>query len=129
LGGARFGGFALFTPPFLVGVQEISPIVPSRTGRWRRERKNLVTSIGCGRNACAGLRHRIISKAKKPTKGPHFLQIVAKPKPAARRESELKLTGVAFKVSRLMEFCSERMTNTLRRALESVGWSDGPGPS
>jgi DNA topoisomerase VI subunit B len=46
-------------------------------------------------------------EAKKPTKSPQFLQIVAKPK-AARRKSEPKLTRVAFKVSRLMEFCSER---------------------
>jgi hypothetical protein len=46
--------------------------------------------------------------AKNSTKSPQFLQIVAKPKPAARRKSEPKLTRVAFKVSRLMEFCSER---------------------
>src|SRR5262245_32760384 len=41
-----------------------------------------------------------------------FLQIVAKPKGAARSKSkakpEPKLTRVNFKVSRLMEFCSER---------------------
>ena len=37
-----------------------------------------------------------------------FLQIVAKPKRAARKKPEPKLTRVAFKVSRLMEFCSER---------------------
>jgi hypothetical protein len=47
-------------------------------------------------------------QAKKSTKSPQFLQIVAKPKSAARRKSEPKLTRVAFKVSRLMEFCSER---------------------
>jgi hypothetical protein len=47
-------------------------------------------------------------QAKKPAKSPQFLQIVAKLKPAARRKSEPKLTRVAFKVSRLMEFCSER---------------------
>jgi DNA topoisomerase VI subunit B len=33
---------------------------------------------------------------------------VAKPKRSARKKSEPKLTRVAFKVSRLMEFCSER---------------------
>jgi DNA topoisomerase VI subunit B len=33
---------------------------------------------------------------------------VAKPKRAARKKPEPKLTRVAFKVSRLMEFCSER---------------------
>src|SRR5262245_62269364 len=38
----------------------------------------------------------------------HFLQIVAKPKRSARKKPEPKLTRVAFKVSRLMEFCSER---------------------
>jgi DNA topoisomerase VI subunit B len=47
-------------------------------------------------------------QAKKPTKGSRFLQIVAKPKPAARKKFEPKLTRVAFKVSRLLEFCSER---------------------
>ena len=47
-------------------------------------------------------------QAKNPPKSTQFLQIVAKPKPAARKKPELKLTRVAFKVSRLMEFCSER---------------------
>jgi DNA topoisomerase VI subunit B len=39
-----------------------------------------------------------IQQAKNPTRGPQFLQIVAKPEP--------KLTRVAFRVSRLMEFCT-----------------------
>ena len=43
---------------------------------------------------------RAIQQAKNPTREPQFLQIVAKPEP--------KLTRVAFRVSRLMEFCSER---------------------
>ena len=47
-------------------------------------------------------------QAKKSTTGSQFLQIVAKPKRPARKKSEPKLTRVAFKVSRLMEFCSER---------------------
>jgi DNA topoisomerase VI subunit B len=47
-------------------------------------------------------------QAKKPTGNPAFLQIVAKPKRADRKKPEPKLTRVAFKVSRLMEFCSER---------------------
>jgi hypothetical protein len=47
-------------------------------------------------------------QAKNPTQGSQFLQIVAKPKRPARKKSEPKLTRVAFKVSRLMEFCSER---------------------
>jgi hypothetical protein len=47
-------------------------------------------------------------QAKNSTKSAQFLQIVAKPKPAARKKPEPKLTRVAFKVSRLMEFCSER---------------------
>jgi hypothetical protein len=55
------------------------------------------------RQAAAGF-----EQAKKPAQGSQFLQIVAKPKRAARRKSETKLTRVAFKVSRLMEFCSER---------------------
>jgi hypothetical protein len=45
---------------------------------------------------------------KKPATSDRFVQIVAKPKPSARKKSEPKLTRVAFKVSRLMEFCSER---------------------
>lgn len=47
-------------------------------------------------------------QAKKSARGSQFLQIVAKPKRAARKKPEPKLTRVAFKVSRLMEFCSER---------------------
>src|SRR5215831_10709799 len=47
-------------------------------------------------------------QAKKPTGDPAFLQIVAKPKRAECKKPEPKLTRVAFKVSRLMEFCSER---------------------
>jgi DNA topoisomerase VI subunit B len=43
---------------------------------------------------------RAIQQAKNPTRQPQLLQIVAKPEP--------KLTRVAFRVSRLMEFCSER---------------------
>ena len=48
-------------------------------------------------------------QAKSANGKPQFLQIVAKPDTATREESkEPKLTRVAFKVSRLMEFCSER---------------------
>jgi DNA topoisomerase VI subunit B len=47
-------------------------------------------------------------QAKKPSNDPHFLQIVAKPRQTAKVKAEPKLTRVAFKVSRLMEFCSER---------------------
>ena len=50
-----------------------------------------------------------IQQAKNPARGPQFLQIVAKPeRAAARGKPEPKLTRVAFRVSRLMEFCSER---------------------
>jgi hypothetical protein len=45
-------------------------------------------------------------QAKKPTSEDRSLQIVAKR--SGRGKSEPKLTRVAFKVSRLMEFCSER---------------------
>lgn len=41
-----------------------------------------------------------------------FLQIVAKPERAARKRPEPKLTRVAFTVSRLTEFCSERELQT-----------------
>ena len=47
-------------------------------------------------------------QAKNPTKGSQFLQIVAKPKRSARKRPEPKLTRVAFRVSRLMEFCTRR---------------------
>jgi DNA topoisomerase VI subunit B len=51
-------------------------------------------------------------RCEKPTKGPQFLQIVAKPDRATRRKSKgkpaQKLTRVAFRVSRLMEFCTKR---------------------
>jgi DNA topoisomerase VI subunit B len=48
--------------------------------------------------------------AKTPSDDDQFLQIVAEPKQASpgKTKSEPKLTRVAFKVSRLMEFCSER---------------------
>src|SRR5262245_66321295 len=49
-----------------------------------------------------------IEQAKKPARESQFLQIVAKTKRSARKKPEPKLTRVAFKVSRLMEFCSER---------------------
>ena len=52
-------------------------------------------------------------QAKNAAQAPQFLQNVAKPKRAAardRREAkpEPKLTRVAFRVSRLMEFCTRR---------------------
>jgi DNA topoisomerase VI subunit B len=52
-------------------------------------------------------------EAKNPAQRAPFLQIVAKPEPAAVRakpepKPEPKLTRVAFKVSRLTEFCSEK---------------------
>jgi DNA topoisomerase VI subunit B len=49
-------------------------------------------------------------QAKKQSNDLHFLQIVAKPRRTApgKAKAEPKLTRVAFKVSRLMEFCSER---------------------
>jgi DNA topoisomerase VI subunit B len=52
-------------------------------------------------------------QAKSAAREPQFLQIVAKPKQAAacvkpEAKPEPKLTRVAFRVSRLMEFCSER---------------------
>ena len=50
--------------------------------------------------------------AKNVAKDPNFLQIMAKPEPptagAKPAKREPKLTRVAFKISRLMEFCSER---------------------
>ena len=45
-------------------------------------------------------------QAKNPTESPQFLQIVAKPGGFARGRA--KLTRVAFRVSRLMEFCTRR---------------------
>src|SRR5262245_57227476 len=49
-----------------------------------------------------------IEQAKKPARESQFLQIVAKPKRSARKRPEPKLTRVAFRVSRLMEFCTRR---------------------
>jgi hypothetical protein len=52
-----------------------------------------------------------IQQAKKPDRQSQFLQIVAKPSRVVRKveaKPEPKLTRVAFAVSRLMEFCSER---------------------
>jgi len=47
-------------------------------------------------------------QAKNPPERVQFLPIVAKPRRSGRGKPEPKLTRVAFKVSRLMEFCSER---------------------
>ena len=51
-------------------------------------------------------------QAKKSTNSSQFLQIVAKPDRATLRKSKArpqpKLTRVAFRVSRLMEFCTRR---------------------
>jgi hypothetical protein len=46
--------------------------------------------------------------AKTDGRTSHFLQIVAKPKRSTRKRPEPKLTRVAFRVSRLMEFCTRR---------------------
>jgi hypothetical protein len=71
--------------------------------------------------AIAGERHRRdlveadgieFEQAKRPTRRPQFLQIVAKRDRATRSKPksklEQKLTRVAFRVSRLMEFCTKR---------------------
>jgi DNA topoisomerase VI subunit B len=48
-------------------------------------------------------------QAEKSATEPRFLQIVAKPEAVTRpRKPEKKLTRVAFRVSRLMEFCTKR---------------------
>ena len=47
-------------------------------------------------------------QAKTDNQTSHFLQIVAKPKRSARKKPEPKLIRVAFRVSRLMEFCTRR---------------------
>jgi hypothetical protein len=47
--------------------------------------------------------------AKTGNRKPQFVQIVAKPDPGNRKKrKEPKLTRVAFRVSRLMEFCTRR---------------------
>jgi hypothetical protein len=63
-------------------------------------------------------------QAKNPARRSQFLQIVAKPKQAARGgRPEPKLTRVAFKVSRLMEFCSEReLQNQTGHAISDWGF-------
>jgi DNA topoisomerase VI subunit B len=47
-------------------------------------------------------------QAKKPSRRLQSLQIMAKPNPKSKGKSEPKLTRVAFRVSRLTEFCSKR---------------------
>jgi DNA topoisomerase VI subunit B len=49
-----------------------------------------------------------IEPAKNPTATPQFLPIAAKADRPSPSKSKHKLTRVAFRVSRLMEFCSER---------------------
>ena len=52
----------------------------------------------------------IVEQAKNPVPDDGFLQIAAKPgrKRRAKAKAEPKLTRVAFRVSRLMEFCTKR---------------------
>jgi DNA topoisomerase VI subunit B len=57
-----------------------------------------------GRERTPRRQARAIQQAKKADREPEFLPIVAKPSPSP----EPKLTRVAFSVSRLMEFCSQR---------------------
>src|SRR5260370_35399901 len=47
-------------------------------------------------------------QAKNPAEGPQFLQIGAKPDRGTKAKPEPKLTRVAFRVSRLMEFSTQR---------------------
>jgi DNA topoisomerase VI subunit B len=47
-------------------------------------------------------------QAKNPAEGPQFLQIAAKPDRRTKAKPDSKLTRVAFRVSRLMEFCTQR---------------------
>ena len=79
--------------------------------RFRREMGDITELLGedVEKRECGGAR---FEQAKKPGGRPRFVQIVAKPDPAMRRKSkaksEPKLTRVAFRVSRLMEFCTLR---------------------
>jgi hypothetical protein len=50
----------------------------------------------------------VFQQAKNSTYRPQFLQIVAKPDRRTKAKPESKLTRVAFRVSRLMEFCTQR---------------------
>jgi DNA topoisomerase VI subunit B len=59
----------------------------------------------------SGTSTAVIEQAKRPARRSAFLQIVAEPDRAARSKKakfEPKLTRVAFRVSRLMEFCTKR---------------------
>ena len=58
--------------------------------------------------AIPAARRAQFEQAKKPAPQSQFLQIVAKPERTARNSHEPKLTRVAFRVSRLMEFCTKR---------------------
>ena len=64
------------------------------------------------RSASAAEIEARFEQAKTPAAPPPFVQIVAQPRQAAGGKPQLKpepkLTRVAFKVSRLMEFCSRR---------------------
>jgi DNA topoisomerase VI subunit B len=61
------------------------------------------------RRNCAEGEGAAFQPAKKPATGPQFLQIVAEPEAVTRpRKPEQKLIRVAFRVSRLMEFCTKR---------------------
>jgi len=60
------------------------------------------------RKAAAAAAAAVFTRIKDGAEPPPFLQKVSKKGQAANGKSEPKLTRVAFKVSRLMEFCTER---------------------
>jgi DNA topoisomerase VI subunit B len=60
-----------------------------------------------------GLAPADFQQAKNQAREPQFLQIVAEPEsPKRTKRPEPKLTRVAFRVSRLMEFCTQRELQT-----------------
>lgn len=70
-------------------------------------------SVGSGPQACRAVkmgktRSRDFQQANKLDTRPQFLQIVAKPDRPTPRKTKHKLSRVAFRVSRLMEFCTKR---------------------
>src|SRR5260221_12737924 len=94
---SRSGGFARLVP---------------RGRRRRQQKRNPNPRRDSNERGRAMTDAPHFQQAEKSTKRSQFLQIVAKPDRATDRKSkaksEQKLTRVTFRVSRLMEFCTQR---------------------
>jgi hypothetical protein len=83
-----------------------SPSIPRSTGRAAATARSRLAEGAMKPMTARPDDH--FQQAKSEDQTPRFLQIVAKPAKQSKAKSQPKLTRVAFRVSRLMEFCTRR---------------------